>query len=170
MTCVRMEFVLRELHQFHERLAAFQQQLLWILDPANRLIVDANAASKALLFRHLLMPADCSNQFRRVGASANRAAGTGQLLDGGRADLEEERRCRREAPWRFELRAPLILDVLPIRRIHSQQVCTLAGALSQTRTCARTGSRLGRACWPTATRQNASHEQQITSNSTTYGV
>ena len=84
--------------------------MLWILDPANRLIVDANAASTALLFQHLLMPADCSNQFQHVGASVNRAAGTGQLLDGGRADLEEERRCRREAAWRFELRAPLILD------------------------------------------------------------
>ncbi|WP_216087463.1 hypothetical protein, partial [Variovorax paradoxus] len=35
-----------------------QSQLLWILDPANRHIVDANAASAALLFQHLLMPAD----------------------------------------------------------------------------------------------------------------
>ena len=37
------------------------------------------------------MPADCSNQFQHVGASVNRAAGARQLLDGGAADLEEER-------------------------------------------------------------------------------
>ena len=38
----------------------FARYMLWILDPANRPIVDANAASTALLFQHLLMPADCS--------------------------------------------------------------------------------------------------------------
>ena len=45
--------------------------VLWILDPANRPTVDANAASTALLFQHLLMPADRSNQFQHVRASSD---------------------------------------------------------------------------------------------------
>ena len=55
--------------------SAESRQLLWLLDPANRLIVDANAASTDLLFQHLLMPADSSNQFSMLALPLTRAAG-----------------------------------------------------------------------------------------------
>jgi hypothetical protein len=48
------------------------RQVLWISDPANTLIVDANAASAALHFEPSFVPADCFNQFLHVGASPHR--------------------------------------------------------------------------------------------------
>ncbi|CAN7743224.1 tripartite tricarboxylate transporter substrate-binding protein [Variovorax sp. LjRoot290] len=93
--------------------SVYKKLLLWLLDPANRPIVDANAASTALLFQHLLMPADCSNQFQHVGASSDPCGRQySQTLLVDRTDG-----CRRQEPVPF-----------PIRRLDLQRIEEYASA------------------------------------------
>lgn len=93
-------------------------EVLWILDPANRHIVDANAASAALLFQHLLMPADRLNQFQHVGASSNSCG----RQYGQRLLVNRTEGCCRQEP------VPLPIRGLDLQRVEEHTSATVRRA------------------------------------------